>query len=408
MIHLRSYQIDLSAKAADLVEKHRIAYLAMEVRTGKTLTALRAADLCRAKTVLFITKKRAIDSILKDHAALDPDFTITVINRESLHLIGNIAFDFIIIDEAHTLGAFPKPSKATKSIRERWGHLRMLLLSGTPSVESGSQLYHQFWLQESSPVNKYVNFYKWAKIFVNIKQIRYGGVLTNDYSDAKRDLINKELGHLMLTYSQQDAGFEAVISEKILNHVMDDNTSDLISKMLKHRLIGENNTIVLGDTAAKLMSKVHQLSGGSVICENGDVCLIDFSKARFIKSHFDGKKLAIFYFFKAEFDILKAVFGNELTDDLAEFNTTGKHIALQQVAGSEGISLKAADAIVYYSFGYSGKNYIQGRDRLTTIDRKTNDVYFVFAKGDINERIYKTIREKKRYNEKMFLKDFNI
>ena len=102
------------------------------------------------------------------------------------------------------------------------------------------------------------------------------------------------------------------------------------------------------------------------------------------------------------------MFGDSLTNDLNEFNTTNKHIALQQVAGSEGISLKEADYLVYYSFGYSGKNFIQGRDRMTTIDRKKNDVYFIFQKGDINERIYKVISQKKRYSEKLFIKQYKL
>ena len=78
------------------------------------------------------------------------------------------------------------------------------------------------------------------------------------------------------------------------------------------------------------------------------------------------------------------------------------------MAGSEGISLKAAKSLVYYSFGYSGKNFVQGRDRMTTIDREVNDVYFVFQKGDINEKIYKVISQKKRYSEKLFTKQYKV
>jgi len=102
------------------------------------------------------------------------------------------------------------------------------------------------------------------------------------------------------------------------------------------------------------------------------------------------------------------VFGDSLTTDLETFNTSDKNIALQQVAGSEAISLKAADSLVYYSFGYSGKNFVQGIARMATIDRKEQNVYFVMQKDDINSRIYQTVKTKKRYSEKLFLKDYKL
>ena len=49
---LRQYQIELSKQTAALLHTKNIAYLAMEVRTGKTYTALNAADLYGAKKVL--------------------------------------------------------------------------------------------------------------------------------------------------------------------------------------------------------------------------------------------------------------------------------------------------------------------------------------------------------------------
>ena len=73
------------------------------------------------------------------------------------------------------------------------------------------------------------------------------------------------------------------------------------------------------------------------------------------------------------------------------------NFAIQQISGSEAISLKAADALVYYNFGYSGRNFAQGRDRMTTKDREDNNVYFVIGNGSINEKkkIYKAVKMKK-------------
>jgi hypothetical protein len=405
-VELRPYQKEISAKALTLLREKKIAYLAMEVRTGKTLTALNTANDYGAKRVLFLTKKRAIKSIQDDYNALQTNYEIVIINNESLHTILTDDFDIIISDEHHRNSSFPKPNNTTKEIKRRFGHLPMIFLSGTPAIESGSQWYHSFWVSNHSPFNLYKNFYQWARIHTNKKVRHFGSVQVPDYSDSIDEIILPIIEPYLLKFTQQQAGFNATITEKVLYCQMSNLTNSLIEMLLKNEVIEGNEETILADTSAKMLSKIHQLSNGTIIFESGNSKILDTSKAEFIKTYFTGKKLGIFYNFKAEYLLLKQVFGDTLTDDLSEFNSTSKHIALQQVSGSEGLSLKQADALVYYSYGYSGKNYCQGRDRMTTIDRKFNEVYFVFQKDDINSKIYKAIKSKKRYNEKLFIQDY--
>ena len=61
MIQLRDYQKDIIDKGLDIINRHRFLYLAMEVRTGNTLTSLGIADRMKdVDNVLFLTKKKAI------------------------------------------------------------------------------------------------------------------------------------------------------------------------------------------------------------------------------------------------------------------------------------------------------------------------------------------------------------
>ena len=83
-----------------------------------------------------------------------------------------------------------------------------------------------------------------------------------------------------------------------------------------------------------------------------------------------------------------------------------KNIALQIVSGSEGISLKNADYLVYFNIDFSSKNYWQSRDRLTTMQRKSNDIFWVFAENGIEEKIYTKVLQKKSYTLNVFKKDF--
>lgn len=406
-IILRDYQEKGAIDGCKLLQEKKIVYFSWQVRTGKTLVSLQCANLYGACSVLFITKKNAIKSIEDDYMVLCPDYTITIINYESLHTIESNSFDLIICDENHKNAAFPKPNGVAKDIKSRFGHLPMIFLSGTSAVESGSQWYHQFWISNNSPFKQYKNFYDWAKTFTNPKFKHFGALQVKDYSDAKTEMILQIVDPYLLKYTQEEAGFESTISERIIYHEMSDLTNDMIKKLLRNKIIEGTGDVIIADTAAKLMSKIHQLSNGTVILESGKSIITDDSKADFIKRYFDGQKMAIFYNFQKELELLKTVFEN-LTTDLNEFNTTDKHIALQQVAGAEGISLKAADVLVYYSFCYSGVKYIQSRDRMTTKEREHNNVYFVFQKGDINERIHKVVKSKKRYSEKIFIKDFKL
>ena len=280
MIQLREYQQRISSEAAELLRKYRICYLAMECRTGKTLTAYSAADAYGAKSVLIVTKLKAFASVRNDHALLQPHFTLDVVNYESAHKMDGKKYDLIILDEAHSLGSFPKPSKRAKAIRELCNMKPIIYLSGTPSPESYSQLYHQFWVSSFSPWRLFSTFYKWAKVFVNVKPKRVNGFAINDYSDANKAKIDATAKHLFIDYSQEDAGFDANIVERTLTVPMAAITESLITTLQRDRVAQYRESTILGDTPAKLMSKLHQLSSGSVIGEDEEHSIIDYRRAQ--------------------------------------------------------------------------------------------------------------------------------
>ena len=146
-MELRNYQIRLSNDATEILERKKIVCLFLEVRCGKTLTALQTCHNVNAKRVLFITKIKAFSSIQYDYNQMNYNFDLTIINRESLHKIESDDFDVVIIDEVHGYSSYPKPSVYAKEIKKRFGNIPMIMLSGTPTPESYSQYYHIFWLE---------------------------------------------------------------------------------------------------------------------------------------------------------------------------------------------------------------------------------------------------------------------
>lgn len=404
-MQLRDYQQTISTEASGLLSVFGYAYLAMQVRTGKTITALEAARLYGARDVIILTKKKAISSIEADCKHFD--FNSTVINYESMHKIGNIKCDLMIVDEAHGLGAFPKPSLRAKNVAAMYLKYRfppVILLSGTPTPESYSQIYHQLYFLGEGPFMRYSNFYKWAKDYVDVKQVWTSGMPKNDYSGAKKDKIDEVVKPFMISYTQQEAGFESKVEEEILYVDMSSRTAGIIDTLKKDFIVNGKDETIIADTGAKLMQKTHQLCSGTIIFESGNTMVIDHTKAKFIRERFSGKKIGIFYKFKAELDAIECVFGLDICTTLDEFDNCDKSIALQIQSGREGVSLKNAEYLVFYNIDFSATSYWQAKDRMTTMDRKFNKVYWVFSRGGIEEDIYKAVCSKKNYTLSYFNK----
>ena len=404
-MELREYQIEIGNLAFEKLQKYKFVYISVEVRCGKTLMALEAARLYGSKNVLFVTKIKALSSVQGDYInfGFDAYFRLEITNAESLHKDLN-DYDLIISDEHHKYGSYPKPSKGQDVFKTKFYGKPVICLSGTPSPESYSQLYHQLNITKYAPFSNYPNFYRWAKDFVDVKERKLPHGTIKDYSRADESKIFKIIEPYFITYTQKEAGFTTTIQERILEVEMLPKTYEMINRLERDLVLEGKDEVILADTAVKLMQKVHQMYSGTVKFESGNNLVFDYSKARYIELSFSHAKIVIFYKFKAELEALKSVFKYSLTTDLAEFNETNKSIALQIVSGREGINLSKAEAIVYYNIDFSAVSYWQSRDRLTTMGRKENKIYFIFAKGGIEHEIYQRVVDKKNFTLNIFKK----
>lgn len=405
-VQFRDYQTKIIYDGAKILSEHGFLYLAMEVRTGKTLTSLGIASKTCIGNVLFLTKKKAMSSIDADYKMLAPMYDLTIMNYESLHkLPDDIKWELIICDEAHSMGAFAKPSLRAKQVKDliKKHKPKVILLSGTPTPESYSQMYHQVYGIPNNPFNHCANFYKFAADYVDVKQKKVNGMFISDYSHG-RDTIIEAMRPFTINYTQKDAGFKVETREHIVEVDMKPSTYKLIKRLQKDLVIEGVANDIIADTPVKLMSKLHQMYSGTVKFESGESMVIDSSKAEFIYDNFAGQRAGIFYKFKEELNALKSVYGDQLTTDLDEFNATSKTIALQIVSGREGISLRNAESLIFYNIDFSATSYWQARDRMTTKDRLESDVYWIFAKDGIEHDIYKAVSKKRDYTLRHFQK----
>lgn len=311
----------------------------------------------------------------------------------------------------HNCGAIPKPSERQKNIREMLinKYTRIIYLSGTPTPESYSQIYHQLNISDMYRVFEYDNFYKWAKEFVNVKQRKgANGFMYNDYSDANEKKIKAITDKYFITYSQQQSGFNSEINEVLHEVEMSELTYKLTAMLRKDKVINGKAGAILADTGVKLMNKLHQLYSGSCLLENGEAVILDRTKINYIKNTFT-KKTAIFYKFKAEREMLIEGLQN-VTEDIEDFKNNPDKIFIGQILSTrEGVNLSTADDLVFLNIDYSATSYLQCRERAMVKDRESVcNVHFIFSKGGLEKRIYKILQQKKDYTLNYFLKDEEI
>jgi len=416
---LRPYQREIVERGSDILLSNSILYLAMEVRTGKTITAFSIAEKVKALNVLFVTRKKAMTSIERDFESVKFTFELDLINYESLHKLTTDdieEFDLVICDEAHCLGAFPLPSERTKQLRQIVGNRLLILLSGTPTPESWSQLYHQLYISAHSPWRQYRNFYAWAKDFVTVKKRYIYNREINDYTNADREKIERDTKHLFISFTQAEAGFEQMVEEEVIEVNILAKTYVAADRLRKDKVLKTSEGIVVADTAVKVMSKLQQMYSGTVIVDETDngeptAQVFDVTKAVTIHDKFAGQKIAIFYKFKAEEMAIRSVFGTRVVDTPESFAMSGNGaVYISQIqSGREGINLSSADCLVMYNIDFSAVSYWQARARLQSKDRiKPAKVYWIFSKNGIEAKIYERVKDKKDYTLHHFKRDFGI
>jgi len=398
-MELRGYQKKISEQAANLLRNFKIAFLCMEVRTGKTLTSLNAANIYGAKKVLFVTKKKAISSILNDYKRINPDYQLYIINYDMLHKCDD-NYELIILDESHSLGQYPKPSKRTKYLKKICTGKPIIYLTGTPTPENYSQLYHQFWVSTYSPWGRYRNFYDWFKDYGILKKKHFYNREINDYSNAIEEKVFADISHLFLSYTQKEAGFISEVEDVIVTIQMPDKVKRAINTLRGSKIIRtKDGKVILADTKVKEMQKVHQLCGGTIKCEDGDCIVFDDTKSRYILNYFHGKKIAIFYKFVGELTQLLSVFGARLTVSPEEFNNSSDKIfAAQFQSAREGVNLATADCIIMFNVDFAAVSYWQARARLQAKERTTPAyVYWLFFEGGIEQDVFDVVKKKRKY-----------
>jgi len=444
MVTLYPEQVQPCDQALAILNKMNLVYIAAEVRSGKTPISLMCAYRSGWRRICVLTTKKAISGFEKfNPRSMFTSFTIMnyINNHKNIEKMDNAYFDGFILDEGHRLGAFPKPGKSAEAVKKLVGNKPLIILSGTPSPESFSQTYHQFWISNFGPFQRYWNpknkgsgFYGWAKDYVkqyeeldsdgnkkyHVKQKFVYGNTVNDYSEAIEDKVKDAIRPYSVYLTQQQAGFTSYVDEEIISVPVDKRLYQLMKILKRDKYYKmKNGEEIVVETGVRLQSLFHQISSGTVNItkiqpgkdggKGKEIKLkftLDESKAYYIKSKFSGQKISIYYKYIQEGHVLRKVFPN-CTEDSDLFNKRDDLVFIcQMISGREGVNLSTCDALIMYNIDFSATTYWQIRARMQEKERtKASKLYWLFSEHGIEWRIHKAVVKKQNYTLSYFKKD---
>jgi hypothetical protein len=388
------HQEEISDLAVDKLLTYNLVYLAMEERTGKSITSILICEkLGYCKSILIITKKKALEGWQDTLGKFKTKKKYKLVNFHQAHKLLPSDYDTIIIDEAHSyISGYPKRSAMWKAIAMLCKNKPVIYNSATPHAQGYQLLYNQLAVSSFSPFKEYKNFYEWYKAFG--ERDKQGDLLTvriNAYRkafDHKRIEAKKVLPfveHLFITKTRAELGFEQEPEDVIHYVALNENIKTIYNHILKHKVfefyseeLNKDITLIC-DSPMKLRFALHMLEGGSFKVDQDYIVLSNTEKIDYIlKTWGDSKDLVIMYNYIQDEVKLKRFFKNAAI--------------LQATSYAEGIDLSMYKHLVIYSQDFSTSKHTQRRARQANKNRTEEiKVHFLLVKNAISEQVYKAV-----------------
>jgi len=419
---------------ANFLTLNKRAFCFNEQGTGKTASAIWAADylmeqkkifrvliICplsimqsawQADLFKFVMHRKvgvAYGDRTKRKAVIDSDAQFVVINYDGVEIVANdIArnnFDLIIVDEANAY-----KTNTTK----RWKTLNHILtprtwlwmMTGTPAAQTPTDAFGLAKLCVPDNVPRFFGSFR-DQTMVQLTKFKW----------MPRPNANQVVFHALqpaIRYEKNDC-----LDLPEVTHVFRDAPltaqQEKYYKLLKKDMLmvaaGEEVSTV---NAAVNVNKLLQISGGAVYSDNGSVVEFDVSnRLRVVQEVIEeaSHKVLVFVPFTHTIELLRAhlrgagivcevingaVPVNKRTEIFKKFQEqTDPHVLIiQPQAASHGVTLTAADTIIWYAPVTSIETYLQANARIDRQGQK-NKMTIVHIKGSpVETRLYNMLQNK--------------
>jgi len=391
---LTKEQREVYSEAKDILNKWGMCYLALRPRFGKSLIA---AELIRGTKSIIVTTKSAIPGFKKVLKAMDVDAIVCTYGTAHKHID---RYDNICVDEAHSnISSYPKMSKSREKLQliiDKNKDINIILMSGSPSIESGSQLFHQLNLSPKHKFSKYKDFYTWWNHRGHYSDGRdcggYGIEGSFKYTGGPRPVIDyskvinfeNEFNHIMIRKAESETAVEVILRYVEATEIINEGISSIKTK----NIFMLAATPFIANGGASKMTKVSQLAGGTCIADDDEAYIISPFKAQHISELHKDSNCCVFYKYKKERELLEQYFNK---DDIYQIDSN-----------CTGLDLSHYDEMVIYSLSWSGANYLQVLNRLVNVNREdTPKVYIYLTVDSYDKTIYRAVSNKRDVNTKM-------
>jgi SNF2 family DNA or RNA helicase len=423
---------DHQKTTSEFLVNNRKAFCFNEQGTGKTASVIWAVDylmqLGLVKRVLVIcplsimksawqqdlfkfaihrTVSVAYGAAKKRKEIIEAGSEFVVINYDGVNIVKKEiiggGFDLIVVDEA---------SAYKNNKTERWKDLRDLtkvikglwMLTGTPAAQSPVDAYGLARLVNPNAVPLYVSHFK-DQVMYKVSDFRWV-----PRPEAKH-IVHKAL-QPAIRFKKKDCLDLPPVTFIDRDAPLTPQQLSYYKKLKQEMLIEADGEEISAVNAAVKINKLLQISGGAVYTDTGEVLEFDVSsRLKVVHEVIDetSNKVLVFVPFTHTIELLQkyltkhgvtsavingAVSVNRRTDIVTHFqnNEQPKVLIIQPQAASHGLTLTAADTIIWYAPCTSVETYLQANAR---IDRpgQVNPMTIVHLSGSpVEHRMYSMLR----------------
>ena len=358
----------------------------------------------------------AYGSASKRKKVIDGDYEFVIINYDGVGIvqedIANANFDLIVIDEANAYKS---------ATTQRWKIMKKLatfdkglwMLTGTPASQSPLDAFGLAKLVNPDNVPRF--FTAWRdKVMHRISQFKY--VPKGDSKQVVYDALQPAIRYTKdecldlpdVMYQYRDAPLSSQ-QQKYYKIIKDE---------MFVKAAGEEISAV---NAAAMLSKLLQLSGGAVYTDSGEVLEFDIApRLRVLNEVMDeaSHKVIVFVPYRHTIKIVNDYLTKEgyaceiINGDVSasargeifnRFQTTDnpRVLIIQPQAASHGVTLTAADTIVFWSPVMSVETYIQCVARIDRVGQKNKMTVIHLEGSEVERRMYKMLEGKIDVHEKL-------
>jgi SNF2 family DNA or RNA helicase len=413
---------------AAFLTKHRRAFCFSEQGTGKTASAIWAADFLmtqgKVRRALVVCPLSIMDSAWRNdlfsfamHRTVDVAYggaekrkkiiangaEFVIINYDGIEIvkdeIAKGGFDLIIVDEAtHYKTATTKRWKALHSLvtPDTW----LWLMTGTPAAQSPLDAYGLAKLVNPNAVPKFFGTFR-DQVMHKVTQFRWIPKPT-----ASETVFNALQPAIRFTKAEcLDLPDMVYVKREVELTRQQKKYYDLLKQRMIMEAAGEEVTAV---NAAVNMNKLLQISAGAVYADSGETLEFDIKPRYQVLQEVIAEtknKVLVFVPFKHTIDILvgKLRADNVTTEVIRGDVPAGKRteifkafqeqpdprvLVIQPQSAAHGVTLTAADTVVWWGPTPSLETYAQANARVHRAGQKNKCTVVQLYGSPVEKRVY--------------------